>query len=78
LPSTGLNNPGGVAVSGGGDVYVADSGNNRVLKLTAGATTADPLPFTGLKNPTGVAVGTTGALYVADSGNSRVLRATAG
>jgi DNA-binding beta-propeller fold protein YncE len=33
LPFTGLNNPTGIAVDGQGDVYVVDSGNNRVLKL---------------------------------------------
>jgi serine/threonine protein kinase, bacterial len=36
LPFTGLNGPIGVAVDGAGNLYVADSGNNRVLKLAAG------------------------------------------
>ncbi len=33
LPFTGLNRPMGVAVDTAGNVYVADSDNNRVLKL---------------------------------------------
>jgi DNA-binding beta-propeller fold protein YncE len=33
LPFTGLNNPTGVALDGQGNLYVVDSGNNRVLKL---------------------------------------------
>ena len=34
-----------------GNVYVTDPGNNRVLKLAAGATDAVVLPFTGLNAP---------------------------
>ena len=33
LPFTGLSGPMGVAVDGAGTVYVADTGNNRVVKL---------------------------------------------
>jgi DNA-binding beta-propeller fold protein YncE len=33
LPFTGLKNPPGVAVHSAGNVYVIDSGSNRVLKL---------------------------------------------
>ena len=35
LPFTGLTNPIGVAVDAAGNLYVSDSGNNRVLKLAA-------------------------------------------
>ena len=48
LPFTGLNDPDGVAVDSAGNVYVTDTGNNRVLKLAAGSATQDVLPFTGL------------------------------
>jgi len=33
LPFSGLNHPAGVAVDAAGSVYVADSGNRRVVKL---------------------------------------------
>jgi serine/threonine-protein kinase len=36
LPFTGLNSPWGVAVDSAGNLYVADSGNGRVVKLPAG------------------------------------------
>jgi streptogramin lyase len=78
LPFTGLNDPRGVAVDTTGAVYVADSGNNRVLKMPAGTTTPTTLSFTGLNKPSAVAVDTTGAVYVADSGNNRVLKMPAG
>jgi streptogramin lyase len=78
LPFPGLNKPSGVAVDNTDDVYVVDQGNNRVLKLAAGATAPTTLPFTGLNKPSGVAVDTTGAVYVADSGDNRVLKLPAG
>ncbi|MGH3577597.1 MAG: hypothetical protein ACRDU0_08580, partial [Mycobacterium sp.] len=36
LPFTGLNVPLAVAVDKDGNVYVADRGNNRMVKLAAG------------------------------------------
>ena len=36
VPFTGLNIPWGVAVNAAGDIYVADTDNNRVVKLPAG------------------------------------------
>ncbi|HTQ19236.1 hypothetical protein [Mycobacterium sp.] len=38
LPFTGLNYPRGVTVGDAANLYVSDTGNNRVLKLAAGAT----------------------------------------
>jgi serine/threonine-protein kinase len=35
LAFTGINNPSGVAVDGAGNVYVADYGNQQVVKLPA-------------------------------------------
>ncbi|KEP41928.1 hypothetical protein [Mycobacterium kansasii] len=35
LPFAGLSGPHGVAVDSGGNLYVVDTVNNRVLKLTA-------------------------------------------
>jgi len=72
-----LYSPRGVAVGADGRVWVADSGNNRVLVCDAdltnprsfGAKGAGPEEFS---NPVGIAVGPSGNVYVADSNNRRV------
>ncbi|WP_433622636.1 serine/threonine-protein kinase PknD [Nocardia sp. CA-120079] len=78
LPFTGVSLPTGVAADAAGNVYVTDMGNDRVVKLAAGASTATPLPFTGLKSPQGVAVDSAGDVYIADQGNDRVVTLAAG
>ena len=78
LPFTGLNQPCAVAVDTAGDLYVIDSGNNRVVKLTAGSSTQTVLPFTGLNQPYAVAVDAAGNVYVTDWGNNRLLKLPAG
>jgi sugar lactone lactonase YvrE len=74
-PWTGFNGPSGVAVDKSGNVYVADTGNNRVGKYTpngflvAGWGTAGikgKIPYT---SPVGVAVDAVSNLYVVGSGN---------
>jgi sugar lactone lactonase YvrE len=77
LPFTGLTNPDSLAVDAAGNVYVADTRGNGVVKLAAGATAQTVLPFAGLKSPGGVAVDAAGNVYVAD-GNNRVLKMAAG
>jgi DNA-binding beta-propeller fold protein YncE len=66
-----------VAVDGSGAVYIADSGNNQVLKETpSGSSYTQSTPITGLNQPYGLAVDSSGAVYVADSGTSQVLKET--
>ena len=56
--------PNGVVVDTNGNVYVADTGNTAVRKVTpAGVVTTVSTDFSG---PTGVAVGLDGNIYVAD------------
>lgn len=77
-----VHDPRGVAVDAAGNVYVADSSTNRVLKLAGGSNAQTMLPFTGLRLSTGVvnnsiagvAVDARGNVYVVDSGDNRVLR----
>ena len=77
-PTFMTSDPSGVAVDSAGDVYVAESQYNRVLKLAAGSTRPAVLPFTDLNEPKGVAVDSAGDVYVADRGDSRVLKLAAG
>ena len=78
LPFTGLNNPEEVAVDAKGDVYVTDSGNNRVLKLAAGSTSQTVVPLAGLDRPEDIAVDDAGDLEITEPTEHRVLELTAG
>jgi tripartite motif-containing protein 71 len=75
--ASGLYGPRGVAAGPGGAVFVADTGNNRLmiydasLKLGRVAGSAGPGPEQ-FSDPVGVAAGASGAIYVADVGNRRV------
>jgi sugar lactone lactonase YvrE len=87
-----LNNPNGVAVDAAGNVYIADSSNQRIRKVdgSGNITTVagnGSSGFSGdgsaatsaqLNNPNGVAVDAAGNLYVADSNNWRIRKVTAG
>lgn len=89
LSARSLRAPSAVAVDPRGRVWVADTGNHRVLRFPKGATVADVVlgqpsfeavapPTTTSERtlflPSGVAVGGNGDLYVADTGASRILR----
>ncbi|MBV8944543.1 MAG: hypothetical protein JOZ95_03930, partial [Solirubrobacterales bacterium] len=68
LPFTGLANPHGVAVDGQGNVFVADSGNDRIVELSpSGSQTV--LPFAGLNLPDAVSVDSSGNVFVLDETN---------
>jgi DNA-binding beta-propeller fold protein YncE len=69
--------PAQIAADGLGNVYIADSANNRVLKETvAGGRYNETTIGTGLSNPYGVAVDGVGNVYIADTSNQRVLKET--
>ena len=78
--SAQLNKPSGMAVDSAGNLYIADSGNNRIRKVSNGAITTVSGGGAGaqLSNPTGVAVDTSGNLYIADSGNNVVRKVSGG
>ncbi len=65
-----LNYPSGLAVDASGNIYIADSGNNRVRRIAGG--TISTMPTGPLNSPQGVAVDAAGNLYTADLFNHRI------
>ena len=71
-----LNHPEGVAVDASGNIYIADTGNNRIRKISPNGTITTIVgngTTAILKAPTGIAVSASGNLYIADTGNNRIL-----
>ena len=83
-----FNSPRGIAVDEKGNIYVADSGNNLVRKITpsglvttfAGSGKQGSSNGQGIlasfNSPSGIAVDEKGNIYVADSGNNLVRKIT--
>jgi glucose/arabinose dehydrogenase len=75
--NNGLRLPGAVAVSPNGNVFIADTGNNRVVEEAWNASTraysAQTIVVTDLASPGGIALGANGTVFVADTGNNRVV-----
>jgi uncharacterized protein (TIGR03437 family) len=80
-----LNIPSDVLVDSGGNLYIADAGNNRIRKVAAGVITTiagtSDNGFSGdggpalqamLNYPWGLAMDSKGALYIAEDANNRV------
>ena len=78
-------NPEGLTVDGAGSLYVADSFNHSIRKITKGGIVTTLAGLAGSKgstdgigsgarfnNPKGVAVDNAGVIYVADSGNHTI------
>ena len=76
--NSNLNSPRGVAVDSSDNIYVADSGNNRIMKFES---TGEYITKWGIfgtgdgqfSNPNNVAVDSNGIIYVADTENNRVV-----
>ena len=86
-----LNMPTAVAVDRSGNVYIADSGNGRIRKVTGGVISTiagtgsygfsgdgGPAVAASLSTVSGIAVATDGTVYFADSGNQRVRKIAGG
>ena len=85
-----LNRPRAIALDAAGDLYIADTGNDRIRRVnmttgiittfagggTPAAGVGDGGPATAalLESPVGIAFGPSGDLFIADTGNNRVRR----
>ena len=80
--------PSGLAMDGSGNVYVADTTNHKIRKITS-AGVVSTLAGTGISgfadgvgstanfaSPNGVAVDASGTVYVTDTGNHRIRKIT--
>jgi len=75
-----FNNASGIAMDSGGRIYIADTHNNRIVKIDdlSGSnweTFGDQgIPTEQLRVPAGIALDSQDRIYVADSGNNRIVR----
>jgi uncharacterized protein (TIGR03437 family) len=87
-----MRSPAGLAIDSAGTVYIADTGNHRVRKVTSDGKISNVAgigaagysgdlgnaTLAGLNSPAGIAVDKTGNLYIADTSNSRIRRVSPG
>jgi uncharacterized protein (TIGR03437 family) len=83
--------PYGVTVDGSGNMFIADTGNQRIRKVSAGGiiTTVagsesglfccdgEPATYAALYSPSGVAVDATGSLFITERGSQRIRKVSA-
>jgi sugar lactone lactonase YvrE len=89
--SVKLNNPAGVVLDSGGNVYIADQSNHRVRKVTPDGTISTvagtgiagfsgdggPAVNAQINNPVHIAVDSAGNLYITDYYNNRIRKVSA-
>jgi sugar lactone lactonase YvrE/pimeloyl-ACP methyl ester carboxylesterase len=89
--SAGLKSPSGVTVDTAGNIFIADTSNNRIRKVAGGLISTiagngtagfsgdgGPATSAGLKSPSGVTVDTAGNIFIADTSNNRIRKVAGG
>jgi sugar lactone lactonase YvrE len=88
--SAQMNGPTGVAVDSAGNLYIADTGSNRIRRVSSGVITTvagnglagfsgdGPAASVELFNPSGVAADSLGNLLISDSNNELVRKVSNG
>lgn len=72
-----LKTPQGIAATSGGNIWIADTGNNRLKKFGPSGNLLNTLSSEGseagkVKEPTAIALAPDGSIWVADAGNNRI------
>lgn len=73
-----LERPGGVAIDASGNIWTADTTNNRILEYSPAGKVIREVKsaggaFTQLNGPRGIAIAPNGTVWVADYGNKRLV-----
>jgi trimeric autotransporter adhesin len=76
--AAGLNGPTGVAVDHLGNLYIADTQNQRIRKITPSGRIVTVAGPAGLNLPQSVATDSSANLYIADTFDNRVLKLSTG
>ncbi len=71
-----LKQPQDLFIDDNDEIYIADTGNNRIIHLDKEGNLLRELtlPESPLNQPSGLFIDTNGDIYIADTGNKRVLR----
>jgi predicted membrane-bound mannosyltransferase/DNA-binding beta-propeller fold protein YncE len=81
IKDLGLQNPKGISVAPDGSIYIADTGNNRIIHLSEdhillGEWGSEGSDFGKFNQPWDVAVGHDGSVFIADTWNHRIQKFT--